>query len=147
MKVYALLFAGGSVIAACSAHAAFFTDEEAHNQIRQLKERVSILEGNDKQQAETIKQQAEIIKQQIATRKQETREIFALQAQIEAQKVESRRLRGQDEELTHSLQDAEKRQRDSYMDLNTRNIDLDARVRRFEKHEAAVPPKTIKQLK
>jgi len=140
MKVYALLFAGGSVIAACSAHAAFFTDEEAHNQIRQLKERVSILEGNDKQQAE-------IIKQQIATRKQETREIFALQAQIEAQKVESRRLRGQDEELTHSLQDAEKRQRDSYMDLNTRNIDLDARVRRFEKHEAAVPPKTIKQLK
>ncbi len=133
MKVYAFLFAGWSALAACSAHAAFFTDEEAHNQIRQLKERVSILEGNDKQQAETIKQQ-------IATRKQEAREIFDLQVQIEAQKVELRRLRGQDEELTHSLQDAEKRQRDSYIDLN-------ARVRLFEKPETVVPSKVDKTLK
>ena len=138
MKFHALLFAGLSTVAACSAHAAFFTDEEAHNQIRQLKERVSNLEGSDKQQTETIRQQAETIKQQIETRKQQTREILDLQAQIETQKAELRRLRGQNEELAHSLQDAEKRQRDSY-------IDLDTRVRRFEKLEAAVPPRPIKQ--
>ncbi|RFC35360.1 MAG: TolA binding protein trimerization [Candidatus Nitrotoga sp. SPKER] len=137
MKLYVLLFAGWSIVAACSAHAAFFTDEEAHNQIRQLKERVSNLEGSGKQQTETIKQQADTIKQQIETRKQQTREIFDLQAQIETQKDELRRLRGQDEVLAHSLQEAEKRQRDSY-------IDLDARVRRFEKLEAAVPSRPIK---
>ena len=138
MKLHVLLFAVWSIVAAGSAHAAFFTDEEAHNQIRQLKERVSNLEGNGKQQTETIKQQADTIKQQIETRKQQTREILDLQAQIETQKAELRRLRGQNEELAHSLQDAEKRQRDSY-------IDLDTRVRRFEKLEAAVPPRPIKQ--
>lgn len=137
MKLHVALFVGWSTVAACSAHAAFFTDEEAHNQIRQLKERVFNLEGSGKQQTETIKQQADTIKQQIEIRKQQTREILDLQAQIEAQKAELRRLRGQNEELAHSLQDAEKRQRDSY-------IDLDTRVRRFEKLEAAVPPRPIK---
>lgn len=137
MKLPVFLFAGWSAIAACSAHAAFFTDEEAHNQIRQLKERVSNLEGSGKQQTETIKQQAQTIKQQIETRKQQTREILDLQAQIETQKDELRRLRGQDEVLAHSLQEAEKRQRDSY-------IDLDTRLRRLDKLEAAVPPRPIK---
>jgi septal ring factor EnvC (AmiA/AmiB activator) len=137
MRLPVLLFAGWGAIAVCSAHAAFFTDEEAHNQIRQLKERVSNLEKSDKQQTETIKQQAETIKQQIETRKQQTREVLDLQAQIETQKTELRRLRGQDEELAHSLQDGEKRQRDSY-------IDLDTRVRRFEKLDVVVPPRPIK---
>mgnify|MGYP003385859883 CR=1 FL=1 len=129
MKLYILLFAGWSAIAACSAHAAFFTDEEAHNQIRQLKERVSNLEGKDKQQAEDIKKQIE-------THRQQVREILELQAQIEAQNIELRRLRGHDELLTHSLQDAETRQRDFY-------IDLDARVRRLDKPEAVTLPRPI----
>ena len=137
MKLHALLFAGLSTVAACSAHAAFFTDEEAHNQIRQLKERVSNLEGSGKQQTETIRQQAETVKQQNETRKQQTREILDLQAQIETQKTELRRLRGQNEELVHGLQDANQRQKDVYTDLDTR-------VRRFEKLEAAVPPRPIK---
>ncbi len=137
MKLPVLLFAGWGAIAVCTAHAAFFTDEEAHNQIRQLKERVSNLEGSGKQQTETIKQQADTIKQQIETRKQQTREILDLQAQIEAQKDELRRLRGQDEVLAHSLQEVEKRQRDSY-------IDLDTRVRRFENLETSVPSRPIK---
>jgi hypothetical protein len=93
MKLHVLLFAGWSTVAACSANAAFFTDEEAHNQIRQLKERVFNLEGSGKQQTETIKQQADTIKQQIETRKQQTREILDLQAQIETQKGEVGRTR------------------------------------------------------
>lgn len=138
MKLYTLLFAGWSAVTACSAHAAFFTDDEAHNQIRQLKDRVLYLEGNDKQQSETIQLQAEAIKKQIETSKQHVREILALQAQIEAQKIELRRLRGQDELLTHSLQEAEKRQRDYY-------IDLDTRFRRLEKLEAVTVPQPITQ--
>lgn len=137
MKFYVLLFAGWSAGVACSAHAAFFTDEEAHNQIRQLKERVFNLEGSSKQQIETIKQQADTIKRQIEIRKQQTREILDLQAQLETQKDELRRLRGQDEMQMHSLQETEKRQRDSY-------IDLDTRLRRFEKIETIVPSKPIK---
>ncbi len=133
MKLYALLFAGWSAIAACSAHAAFFTDEEAHNQIRQLKERVSNLEGIGKQQTEIIKNQDETIKQQIETRKQQTHEILDLQAQIDT----LRGLRGQYEVLAHNLQEAEKRQRDSY-------IDLDTRVRRLDKREPAAIPRPIK---
>jgi hypothetical protein len=133
VKLYALLFAGWSAIAACSAHAAFFTDEEAHNQIRQLKERVSNLEGIGKQQTEIIKNQDETIKQQIETRKQQTHEILDLQAQIDT----LRGLRGQYEVLAHNLQEAEKRQRDSY-------IDLDTRVRRLDKREPAAIPRPIK---
>ena len=134
MKLYALLFAGWSAIAACSAHAAFFTDEEAHNQIRQLKERVSNLEGIGKQQTEIIKHQDETIKQEIETRKQQTREILDLQAQIDT----LRGLRGQYEVLAHNLQEAEKRQRDSYSDL-------DARVLRLDKREPAAIPRPIKR--
>ena len=136
MKLYTLLFAGWSAVAACSAHAAFFTDDEAHNQIRQLKDRVLNLEGNGKQQSEIIKQQTEAIKEQTNIRRQQIREILDLQAQIETQKIELRRLRGQDELLTHSLQEAEKQQRDYY-------IDLDARVRRLDKLEASTLPRPI----
>jgi chromosome segregation ATPase len=132
MKLYVLLFAGWSAIAACSASAAFFTDEEAHNQIRQLKERVSNLEGSDKHQTETIRQQADTIKQQIETRnKQQTREILDLQAQIENQKKELRLLSGQNEEITHKLQETQKQQKDYYKDL-------DYRLRRLDKNETAV---------
>jgi chromosome segregation ATPase len=134
VKLYALLFVGWSAVAACSAHAAFFTDEEAHNQIRQLKERVSNLEGIGKQQTEIIKHQDETIKQEIETRKQQTREILDLQAQIDT----LRGLRGQYEVLAHNLQEAEKRQRDSYSDL-------DARVLRLDKREPAAIPRPIKR--
>ncbi|MEO6422748.1 MAG: hypothetical protein ABIR84_08760 [Candidatus Nitrotoga sp.] len=136
MKIHAFFFAVWSAVAACSAHAAFFTDEEAHNQIRQLKERMSNLEINDKQQTETIRQQAVTIKQQTVTIKQQTREVFDLQAQNEEQKNELRRLRGQDEVLANSQREADKRIKDSY-------IDLDTRVRGFSKLEVPVPPRPI----
>ena len=135
MKLQVLLFAGWSTVAVCSAHAAFFTDEEAHNQIRQLKERVSNLEGSGRQQTETIRQQADTIKQQIETRnKQQTREILDLQAQIETQKKELRLLSGQNEEITHKLQETQKQQKDYYKDL-------DYRLRRLDKNETAVQPR------
>ena len=53
-----------------------------------------------------------------------------LQSQIEALSTEIRKLRGQNEELTHGLQDAEKRAKDFY-------VDLDTRLRHFESEEAS----------
>ncbi|CAE6740022.1 YbgF trimerization domain-containing protein [Candidatus Nitrotoga fabula] len=137
MKFPVVLFAGWSAFAVCGANAALFSDEEAHNQIRQLLGRVAILEGTGKQQTEMIRQKTEMIKQLTGTRKQQAGQIYELQKQIEAQNMELRRLRGENEELNHALQDVKKSQNDLY-------LDLDSRLRRFEKSEAAVSPRTMK---
>lgn len=121
MKLRAFLFAGLYLLAG-QANSGLFSDDEAHQQIEQLKTRISNLE--EKLQ-ETSKQ--------IEAGKLQTQSIFDLQAQIETQNVELRKLRGQNEELVNNLQDAEKRQRDFY-------VDLDTRVRHFETIEAAAPP-------
>ena len=106
-----LLLLAGLCVVAGRAHAGLFSDEEAHNKIQQLDVRISRLEESNKQQAETVKQQ--------------TQSMLDLQTQIETQVAELRRLRGQLEELTHGLQEAEGRQKDFY-------VDLDTRVRHFE---------------
>lgn len=111
------------------AHAGLFDDSEARQQIRQVDERTSALEKSANQQAEANKQLAETLKQQ-------TRSLLDLQTQIEAQSVDMRALRGQNEELSHKLLDTEKRQKDFY-------IDLDARLRHFESIEAAAPPAAL----
>ena len=101
MKFQALLFAGLCVVIG-QAQAALFSDDEAHNQIRQLKERLSTLESAGKQQVETIKQQAHFISD--------------LQTEIDVQKTELRKLHGQNEEYVHNLKDTEKRLTNLYSD-------------------------------
>ena len=118
MRLYVLLLIGLCVVAG-QAQAGLFSDEEAHIKIQQLDGRISKLEESSKQQAETIKQQ--------------TQSMLDLQTQIETQNAELRKMRGQLEELIHGLQDAEGRQKDFY-------VDLDTRVRHFESIEAAAPP-------
>ena len=101
MKFQVLLFAGLCVVIG-QAQAALFSDDEAHNQIRQLKERLSTLESEGKQQVETIKQQAHFISD--------------LQTEIDVQKTELRKLHGQNEEHVHNLKDTEKRLTNLYSD-------------------------------
>ena len=108
-----LCFVGGQ------ARAGLFSDDEARQQVQQVGARVSALEESNNQQIETGKQQ--------------TRTLLDLQSQIESLNTELRSLRGQNEELVHSLQDADKRQKDFY-------IDLDTRMRHFETTEAAALP-------
>ncbi len=91
------------------AQAGLLEDDDARKQIKQLESRVLKLEDAVTQQ---------------------TRSMLDLQGQIEAQNTEIRKLRGQNEETTHGLQDAEKRQKDFY-------VDLDTRLRHFESAEAA----------
>ena len=94
---------------AAPAHAGLFSDDEARKNIQQLEARVLKLEDQDKQQ---------------------TQSILDLQGQIESLNGDLRKLHGQNEELAHGLQDAEKREKDFY-------VDLDTRVRHFESAEAA----------
>jgi len=113
----------GLCAAGVPAHAGLFSDDEARLQIQQVGTRVSGLE-------DAAKKQDEINSQQSETGKQQTRIMLDLQSQIETMNTELRGLRGQNEELVHKLQDAENRQKDFY-------IDLDTRVRHFESIESA----------
>lgn len=101
-----------------SASAGLFSDEEARQQVQQLEARILKLED-----ALTRSEEDSRIR---------IRSLLDLQTQLEAQAAELRKLRGQNEELVHNLQDAEKRQKDFY-------VDLDARVRRFESVDGAAP--------
>ena len=92
---------------AVPAQAGLFSDDEARLQTQQLEARVLKLEPLE----DTIKQQ--------------TKSLLDLQSQLDDLKNQLRDLRGQNEELAHGLQDAEKREKDFY-------VDLDTRVRRFE---------------
>jgi tol-pal system protein YbgF len=97
-----------SLCFAIPAQAGLLEDDEARNQIQQLEKRVLKLEDALKQQ---------------------TKSMLDLQGQIEGLNTEIRKLRGQNEETTHGLQDAEKRQKDFY-------VDLDTRLRHYESAEA-----------
>jgi len=89
--------------------AGLFADDTAREQVKQLEAKNLTLE-------ESLKQQ--------------TKSMLDLLGQIEGLAGEIRKLRGQNEEIAHGLQDAEKRQKDFY-------IDLDSRLRHFESAEAA----------
>jgi TolA-binding protein len=98
-----------SLCFAIPAQAGILEDDDARAQIKQLEMRVLAWE-------EAVKQQ--------------TKSLLDLQGQIEALNTEIRKLRGQNEEIAHSLQEAEKRQKDFY-------VDLDTRLRHFESAEEA----------
>ena len=107
LKTRALILLG--LCCASSAQAGLFSDDDARKSIQEVEARVLKLEEQNKQQ---------------------TQSIFDLQGQIETLNGTIRQLRGQNEETSHGLQDAEKREKDFY-------VDLDTRVRHFESIEAA----------
>ena len=97
---------GGLLLASSPAFAGLFADDDARKQVQQLELRVVQLE---RRLAE-----AEI------QNKLAVRSILDLQMQIDMQATEIRKQRGQFEEFSHALQDAEKRQKDFYTDLDSR---------------------------
>ncbi len=96
------------------AHASLFVDDETRKEIKVLEGRISLLEDAAKQRNQAM---------------------LDLQSQLEAMNEQVRKLQGQNEELVHNLQDAEKRQKDFY-------IDLDGRLRRIEA-SAAQPGQAV----
>ncbi len=103
-------------VASSQAAAGLFADDDARKQLKQL-------------EARTVK-----LEQALAAaekdKEQNISSMLDLQMQLETLNTELRKLRGENEELAHNLQDAEKRQKDFY-------IDLDTRLRRVESGEAA----------
>jgi tol-pal system protein YbgF len=124
LKLYALLLLGLFVVA--PAKAGLFADDDARAQIQQLELRVKQLDARAQMLEDSNKQQV--------------KSMLDLQSQIEALNGEIRKLRGQNEETAHGLQDAEKRQKDFY-------VDLDTRVRHFETAEEAAKEAAEKTAK
>ena len=102
---------------AIPAQAGLLEDDEARLQIQKLEARVLKLENAINQQ---------------------TKPMLDLQSQIDSLNTEIRNLRGQNEENAHGLQDAEKREKDFY-------VDLDTRVRNLESAEAAAKDAAAKE--
>jgi tol-pal system protein YbgF len=119
----AVLFLG----ALAPAHGGLFDDDEARKQIAAEKKRV------DELKTELITQQqavdARIGKLEEALKSQALLDLFT---QLEALKLEMNKLRGQLEVLNNNVENTSKRQRDMYLDLDTR-------VRRFEQQGGPVP--------
>ncbi|MFZ5522576.1 MAG: tol-pal system protein YbgF [Pseudomonadota bacterium] len=114
LKLCALVLAGWCI--AAPAQAGLFADDDARNRIQLLEKRVQQLEARVLKLEESLNRQ--------------TKSMLDLQGQIDALNSDIRKLRGENEELAHGLQDAEKRSKDFY-------VDLDSRLRHFEAAEEA----------
>ncbi len=124
------------VVFAASAHAGLFDDDEARKQIAAERRRVDDMKEELKAQQQAV--DGRINKLEEALKSQALLDLFT---QLEALKLEMTKLRGQIEVLNNSVENTSKRQRDMYLDLDTR-------VRRFEQQggpsgvdaPAAAPP-------
>ena len=118
-----LLFAAIAV----PAQAGLFDDEEARKQVAAERQRIDEVKKDLAAQQQAV--DARINKVEEALKSQALLDLFT---QIEALKVEMTKLRGQIEVLNNSVESTSKRQRDMYLDLDTR-------VRRFEQ-QGGPPP-------
>ncbi|MBU1215353.1 MAG: tol-pal system protein YbgF [Gammaproteobacteria bacterium] len=112
MKIAASRLLGGLLLVCSPAYAGLFADDDARQQVRKLEARIVTLE----------KKLAEIELQN----KLAVRSFLNLQMQLEMQTGEMRKQRGLFEEFGHAQQDAEKRQKDFYIDLDSRMRQLEA---------------------
>ena len=106
-----------------TAHAGMFDDDEARKQIAAERKRI------DDVKAQQQAVDARLSKMEEAFKSQALLDLFS---QIEALKLEMNKLRGQIEVLNNNVENATKRQRDMYLDLDTR-------VRRFEQQGGPSP--------
>ena len=110
-----------------AAHAALFDDQEARRQIAVEKQRVDELKNELTRQQEAVERRQEAVDARIGKLEEaaKSQPLLDLFTQIEALKLEISKLRGQVEVLNNSIENTGKRQRDMY-------IDLDTRLRRLE---------------
>ena len=114
-------------LSAQAAQAALFDDEEARKRINLTNERLDKLQRDLDARMTVIEQLT----------KNQGLDLFG---QIETLKADVARMRGQIEVLIHELTEAQKRQRDLYVDLDARLRKLEAAATAPPPAEAAVPP-------
>jgi tol-pal system protein YbgF len=116
------ILAGLALFAAANAaHAALFDDEEARRRIDATNQRLSSLQRQVEDRLALLEQQAK------------SGAVADLATQIQLLQGDIAKLRGQIEVVTYELEQSQKRQRDLY-------VDLDTRLRKLETAAAAPPP-------
>lgn len=110
-----LLFCANS---ASIAHAGLFSDDEAHKKIADLQQQNSALQ----QKVQALEAQLAKLEPRIAQSETALKNLglVELLAQVEALKAELAKLHGQDEVQAHDIETTQKRQKDLYVDLDTR---------------------------
>ena len=111
------------MLLAGNAHAGLFSDDEAQAKIVELQKQNTQIQGKLDAMEKTSR----------------NLHIDAL-AQIEAIKSEMTKLRGQMEEQSHAIETTQKRQRDLY-------VDTDTRLRQLEESKAPAPPVVVEDAK
>jgi tol-pal system protein YbgF len=125
LRAIALLISG--IALALPAHAGLFDDDEARRQVAQQQKRTEDLRAQVDMIAGRMAKVEDALKNQ---------PVLDLANQMEVLREEMKSLRGQIEVLNNNIESAAKRQRDMY-------VDLDTRLRRFEQAATAVPPAPI----
>jgi tol-pal system protein YbgF len=121
MRLFIFLAALAAGLSTVPAGAALFGDDVARKQIVEQRGRLEALYQQHEQLAERLARVEEALK---------TQPVMTLASQIEALREDMRQLRGQIEVVNHNIDMASKRQRDMY-------VDLDSRLRRLEQAGAA----------
>jgi len=122
MKSIVSLIAAACIAAAAPPlHAGLFDDDVARKQIAEQQRRIDALNARHEDAAARLARIEEAMKNQ---------PVLELANQMQVMREELRSLRGQLEVLSNSIEASSKRQRDMY-------VDLDTRLRRFEQNAAA----------
>ena len=125
-----LVLAAGCALAASPARAALFgedVDVTARKQIAEQQRRFDTLSAQHADVAAKLGKLEEAVKQQA-----QNQPVLELANQMQVMREELRSMRGQLEVLSNSIEANAKRQRDMY-------VDLDTRLRRFEQSAPAAP--------
>ena len=101
------------LVAANAAHAALFDDEEARRRIEATSQRMTVMQRQIEDRLALLEQQAK------------SGGLADLATQIQLLQGDIAKLRGQLEVVTYELEQSQKRQRDLY-------VDLDSRLRKIE---------------
>jgi tol-pal system protein YbgF len=120
------------VMAASSAHAALVGDDVARRGVAEQQKRVDGLYARYDELAARLAKLEDVLKAQAAQASAATQPVFDLANQLQVLREELRGMRGQIEVLSNNIEASAKRQRDMY-------VDLDTRLRRFEQPAPAAP--------
>jgi len=126
-----VLLAAAALTGACApASAALFGDDVARKGVADQQKRVDTLSSRFEDLSTRFSKVEEAVKQQAATGNQP---MLELANQLQSMREEMRSIRGQLEVLSNGIEAGSKRQRDMY-------VDLDTRLRRFEQSPPGAVP-------
>jgi tol-pal system protein YbgF len=128
IRIVALLAAAWVAAAAMPVHAGLFDDDVARKQVADQQKRVDALNARHEDVSTRLGRLEETVKAQASNQP-----VLELANQMQVMREELRNLRGQLEVLSNNIEANAKRQRDMY-------VDLDTRLRRFEQNAPPAPP-------